>query len=300
MEIAVVVVTYNRRALLQECLNAYTAQTSPPDFIIVVDNASTDGTGEFLQLWEKDVQRHVQKLVVHLPSNVGGSGGFFEGTKAALRTGAEWIWVADDDAVPSLNVLERCRTHLKALDIRNIAAICAKVISNGEVSTPQRYTREKGLLRIRFKDIPKERYMNDSFECDGFGYVGALMNANKLAVSGLIRGDFFIWHDDAEHSIRLSREGKIICYPDMEIVHKVNDIDYKEVTWKSFYGYRNNLLLLRLHYSPRYTIIKAILTLMKALRSKDRQSRDLILASIKAGLKGQRGLDSVYRPGWQK
>ncbi len=46
--VAAVVVTYNRKVLLKECLDALLAQTRPLDSIIVVDNASTDGTRVFL------------------------------------------------------------------------------------------------------------------------------------------------------------------------------------------------------------------------------------------------------------
>ncbi|HEY7014396.1 MAG TPA: glycosyltransferase, partial [Streptosporangiaceae bacterium] len=42
--VAAVVVTYNRRELLLESLAAVTSQTRPPDAVIVVDNASTDGS----------------------------------------------------------------------------------------------------------------------------------------------------------------------------------------------------------------------------------------------------------------
>ena len=54
MTIAAVVVTYNRLSLLKECLEAISLQTCKVNSIIVVNNASTDGTTEYLQpygLW---------------------------------------------------------------------------------------------------------------------------------------------------------------------------------------------------------------------------------------------------------
>lgn len=48
MTINCVVVTYNRLALLKECLDALDKQTYPIHKIVIVDNCSTDGTGAFL------------------------------------------------------------------------------------------------------------------------------------------------------------------------------------------------------------------------------------------------------------
>lgn len=48
-KVCAVIVTYNRKELLRECLKAVLGQTRPPDHILVVDNASTDGTLEMLR-----------------------------------------------------------------------------------------------------------------------------------------------------------------------------------------------------------------------------------------------------------
>ena len=44
MKVAAIVVTYNRKQLLKECLNAILNQTAEVERIIVINNASTDGT----------------------------------------------------------------------------------------------------------------------------------------------------------------------------------------------------------------------------------------------------------------
>ena len=45
MTISVIVCAYNEATHIAACLHALLAQTRPPDEIIVIDNASTDGTG---------------------------------------------------------------------------------------------------------------------------------------------------------------------------------------------------------------------------------------------------------------
>ncbi len=71
-EYAVVIVTYNRIQLLRECVVHAVSQTSCPKSIIIVDNASTDETEEYLE----SLKQHEYFEVIRLPQNIGGAGGF--------------------------------------------------------------------------------------------------------------------------------------------------------------------------------------------------------------------------------
>lgn len=103
VSIAAVVVTYNRKELLRQNLNSLLAQTRPVDEIIVMNNASTDGTAEMLAREFK----YPQITVVTMPENIGAAGGFHEGMKLAYEKRYDWIWVMDDDAFPYKDALER-------------------------------------------------------------------------------------------------------------------------------------------------------------------------------------------------
>ncbi len=91
--VVAVVVTWNRRELLQESLAAVLSQTLPPAQVVVVDNASTDGTTELL---DADYG-HLD--VVHLTRNTGGAGGFAAGIERALTHRPDLVWLLDDDTV---------------------------------------------------------------------------------------------------------------------------------------------------------------------------------------------------------
>ena len=67
--VAAVVVTYNRTALLDQCLVAIENQTHRPDLIIVVDNASVDGSCEFI------AEHYPEVRLVASPVNTGFTGG---------------------------------------------------------------------------------------------------------------------------------------------------------------------------------------------------------------------------------
>nr|MCR5545643.1 glycosyltransferase [Lachnospiraceae bacterium] len=82
MEITAVVVTYNRLELLKENIEALRHQSVPDLSILVVNNASTDGTKEYL-----DEVANNQIGVLHLEENMGGAGGFYYGMKKAYKEG---------------------------------------------------------------------------------------------------------------------------------------------------------------------------------------------------------------------
>ena len=98
--VCAIVVTYNRRELLVECLEKLQAQTRPPDRILVVDNASTDDTLELLSKREG-------VDVLALDTNGGGAGGFEAGLREARRAGHDWYWLLDDDTFAEPDCLEQ-------------------------------------------------------------------------------------------------------------------------------------------------------------------------------------------------
>ncbi len=95
--IAAVVVTYNRLALLQECVAALRAQTRPLNEIIVVNNGSSDGSTEWLA--------SQPDLTVVNQANSGSAGGQYTGIKMAFAKGHEWLWCMDDDTIPTSSAL---------------------------------------------------------------------------------------------------------------------------------------------------------------------------------------------------
>ena len=297
MKIAAVIVTYNRIKLLKEALDSFDHQTRVPDYVIVVDNASTDGTASLLKQW-KEAEIGNQKIVISSDKNLGGSGGFYLGTKRAIETDADWIWVSDDDAIPELDVFEKAEKHIQELKNEDkVSAVCTAVYTNGEIIESNRSRRQKTFFDIRIKHIGKDEYKNHSFYCDEFSYVGVLMNKRKLEKVGLIHAEYFIWRDDVEHSWRLSEVGGIICYPDMVVNHKANAGDYSGVSWKTFYAYRNDMLMLLEHESRRYFFVKALKAHLHALRAKNKKHKKLYLDAIKCAKKNETGLNPEYAPG---
>ena len=101
---AAIVVTYNRKELLLQNIEALLKQTVRNQLeIVIIDNASTDGTFEA-------IKRYVDKgeiIYINTGSNLGGAGGFQYGIRYAAEHDYEFVWVMDDDCIPRENTLEK-------------------------------------------------------------------------------------------------------------------------------------------------------------------------------------------------
>ncbi|MDE6020493.1 MAG: glycosyltransferase, partial [Ruminococcus sp.] len=93
--VAAVIVTYNRKELLEKNIEMLLKQTMQFDKIFIIDNCSTDGTYDYL--CEKGFLSNSIFEYIKTESNIGGAGGFYTGTKAAYDFGADWIILMDDD-----------------------------------------------------------------------------------------------------------------------------------------------------------------------------------------------------------
>lgn len=223
--IVAVVVTFNRKDLLAECLDGLLRQSVPLTRIVLVDNGSNDGTEEMLR-----VRGHLDQPLLHYrryDQNLGGAGGFHEGIRIALEFNADWIWVMDDDAEPLPKTLEVLINSPRTLDTIGLA--CKKVGTDGNTQ----------LLHIgRFDPRIGQICLNEAeyqhmCPVDYSSFVGLAMRSDAVRQAGLPRKDFFIWMDDLEYCLRLRRLGAIQLVPESVILHKDKQapIRYRRLLW---------------------------------------------------------------------
>lgn len=253
--VSVALLTYNRRALLSEGLAALRAQTLPVHAIHVVDNASTDGTAEFLAA-QKDVRS------VRLGRNAGGAGGFARAVEEARADpDADWILLMDDDAAPRADCLERLLASPAAADPATVAVCPAVVDPSGRVQEAHR-----GVFAGRPRGLPRAAYAGNP-ELGYASFVGLLVRAGAARTLAPPRAEFFIWADDFEYCLRLRRLGAIRLVPEAEIVHAEAQADYANrrsrlwnrlfgwdfaptrhrAAWRNLYGLRNYAWMKREH-----------------------------------------------------
>lgn len=295
--VGVVIVTYNRLEKLKKTLMSYESQSYLPQCIIVVDNASSDGTHSYLQEWKSDVKTY-NKYVLRLEENKGGSGGFYEGEKFALGLNLDWVMVGDDDAYPSSDYISGILKYVYNSQM-NISVACGSVIENGIFKHRNRIGK---IWSIDFlDDISQEEYELPLLNIDSAGYLGLIINVAKMREVGLINKDFFIWGDDVEHVLRLKKVGTIICLPQYKIIHDA-DRGNESLSWKTYYGHRNKMVIIKKIWPLRFPVV-LLISLIKAILCpfRGRPIKEIIVryTAIWDALCNNLGVHCVYRPGWK-
>ena len=204
------VLTRDRSALLAECLDGLRAQTRRVDRILVVDNASSDDTPALLAA-RPDVE------VVRLEVNGGGARGYAEAVRRGRETGADWLWLMDDEAEPRPDALERLLAAPAAADP-------ATAVLAGAVEQPDGTLEllHRGHLGRFMTNLPASAYRAGEHPELGFAsFVGFLVRGDVARRLELPRAEFFIGCDDVEYSLRARELGAIRLVPESVVVHKL-------------------------------------------------------------------------------
>ncbi|WP_432647353.1 glycosyltransferase [Mitsuokella sp.] len=299
-DIGCVIVTFNRLNKLKKTLSYYANQLLLPQYVIVVDNASSDGTKEYLDAWQKQ-DNGFQKIIVHSDENLGGSGGFYLGERIALNQNADWIMIADDDAYPDANYIKGIQKYINTHKNDNISIVCGRVDENGTCENIHR-SQWKSKWDCDFHiPIRKENYNKAEFYPDFVSYVGIVINRGKMQLVGLVDKENFIWCDDTEHTYRLSCVGKLICLPTFRMYHDV-DLNNSQLSWKSYYGMRNDLIFFKKHFPIHYPFVLFKLfvkTLLSPLKGRSMIELRMRLVAMKDSFVGNMGKNKLYKPGWK-
>lgn len=237
-KVCAVVVTYNRLNDLQQCVDALRNQTLACD-ILIINNSSTDGTGEWLS-----AMAGTGLEAVSLRENSGGAGGFNKGIRKAAENGYDYVWVMDDDCLPEKDALSRMMEADRELkgSYGWLSSFCLWTDHTPCRMNVQRVTPYQDL---KFDDRNLQPVQMASF-------VSLLIPAQSVRRFGLPIADFFIWGDDWEYTRRISREMPCYFVKDSRVIHAMKsntvvsiDEDDENRLPRYRYSYRNDVYLYR-------------------------------------------------------
>ncbi|MCK7546981.1 glycosyltransferase [Marinobacter koreensis] len=274
--------------------------------VVVVDNHSSDGTGEWLDSQDDD-----RLIVLRLNRNSGGAGGF----KVALQwlqrsryTSDEWLVLFDDDAQPASGFVE-------TLSRRASGGKCDVLVSAvyGTDGKPIEMNRALARVPRSFIDqfrfaFNRQHYVVSDYahisRTEAASFVGLAIRADiALANLDLLREEFFIYFDDVFFTWGLTQRGYSGCFaPDLHFVHRVNFRRGQSINppWKAYFYTRNMFPLYRA-YSPVWFLVPVMMRLANVLLVAARQTgaRKAILAhSVRGfwhGLTGNFAYNPLYK-----
>ena len=290
IRVACVIPTFNRLGPIKKALAAVTNQTRKPDHIIVVDNHSTDGTVQWMSAFQAG-RNDVTTLF--LDNNYGGAGGFYYGMKKAYESGADWIWVMDDDCIPDPDALEQ--------------------LLNCGIITPKSRWKQVGFLasQVNWTDGTRHRANVPApardwtvghdrcetchkIQCATF--VSILVNREAIYKVGYPVKEFFIWWDDLEFTYRVVDAGFSAYYiPASKVIHVTaanrGCADYLDIAKRDIWKYKilsRNRVAMAFRRTRKHRIVHAVLELGRIYSQMTMQRTPLRLraAILLPGIKG--------------
>jgi GT2 family glycosyltransferase len=304
VRVVAVVVTYNRKHLLVRCLDAIARQTHPVDEVVLVDNASSDGTEEHLAA--AGVGERLALRYVRLERNGGGAEGFHHGVRHALERDSDWLWLMDDDCLPAGDALERLLASPRAAEAET--AVLAPVVRDpgGRILPINRGHVRRRLFLAPLVAASSEEYARAEVQIGFCSFVGPLVRTAAARRIGLPMREMFIRFEDVEYLQRLGPGERMWMVGASEIVHAdpqpVAGADLRTLwgdfsqpipfaqQWKRLYGFRNLIHTGRLrgYTGPVQALSQFALQAARTLLFHERRGRTLLLLAA-YGWDGWRG-----------
>lgn len=272
--IAAVVVTFNRRVLLAGCLDALIAQERPLDEILVINNASTDGTAEMLSEKYDGMMTHVR-----LEENVGGAGGFYEGIRLAHEKGHDWIWVMDDDVEPMPDALMTL-VESPAFNDLSVGYLASLVLDSNGKAQVFPYRRFNWLMAA-CPAISEGSLGQSLVPIEAAGFLGGMIRREAIDAVGLPVKDLFIYWDDTEFIYRISRRFKVFLVPASKVIHKYVWVPSPRSStlvkksrgpavplsesWRFYYNLRNSIFIRTRYVKPWLAPLVPVLAVTRPL-----------------------------------
>lgn len=292
-QIAVIVVTYNRKELLKRCLNALFQQEYLPAAIYIIDNNSCDGTNLMLQEEGCLAHNNIKIFYINTGKNLGGAGGFHLGVKTAHETGLyDAYLLMDDDGCPDKNEIKELVPHLNKYDYINALVVDIE----DETKLSFAWTKETGKDRQKASALQNEEGVVLNYVSPFNGTMISKRLVNKI---GYPKAEMFIYGDEIEYRNRSQKNG----FVPVTVVNSIHrhphgkiSVLYCNVLGKKIpYVLRDNPLMIYCsHRNQLYNAstlkeyLKIFLIDVVSLYYYNKKSkclRNVVLSAIKAGLK---------------
>lgn len=261
-----VVVNWNGRHLLTRCLDSLLAQdlASGELEIVLVDNASTDGSVELVETHYPGVR------VVQTHTNLGFAGGVNAGL-AALE--APFAALLNNDAVFEPDALRRLVEHLERPENARVAAATARILLTEPDSHGRTLVNSTGNVLTRTGGATDRDWLvvaggdDDDAGPEVFGFCGgaALLRTATLDEVGLFDADLFLYYEDTDLSWRMRAAGWDIHYVAEAVAHHEHAASSDSTSGLfRYYNTRNSLLVLARH-APLGPVLRSALRQTAAL-----------------------------------
>ena len=247
-KVAAVICNYNKKDYVTECIQSVTESMFQDLDIVVVDNASTDGSVQcILERFGNRV-----KLLVN-EENLGGSGGFNRGIRYALEQGYEYIWCLDNDVLVDENAVGELYAFLEGHPEAGMAG--SKVYHMERPDYVQQFgidiIWEEYCCEAKYSGQREDGSMPDVVYSDAVAACSVLVRASVIREIGLLPEENFLYWDDTEWGLRCNLAGyKVASLGSSKILHSMGAKKEDVNTFPLYYAWRNWIRFF-MKYTPK-------------------------------------------------
>ncbi len=245
-EIALVLCCFNKKEDAINAIESIFKSTIQNFDLIVVDNASTDGTAEFL------AEKYGEKIILIVNEvNSGAGGGFNTGLRYALDKGYKYSMTVDHDVIFMEDTIEILYDFLEKTS--DVAIAGSKFCHMDRPNIIQWIGGDIDFEKFRcnndYGDLTDGEAIPQLYYCD-VAILGASMVRNEyLRKVGLLDECYFIYSEDIDWCLRFKKQGyKIAICTKSKVLHKFSmSASSKKNTSATYYYRRNNFRTLLKH-----------------------------------------------------
>ncbi|HEX9340170.1 MAG TPA: glycosyltransferase family 2 protein [Thermoplasmata archaeon] len=222
IRVAVALVNFNGYGMTCDAIDSILPYLAPNDALVVVDNASTDGSVPGLE------RKYPTVRVIALERNVGYAGGCNAAIEFGVQEKARYVLLANNDIVFAPDAIDRLVETAETAD--NIGIVVPRIYyhdrpntiwaAGSTISRVTGLTRQRGMDRDE-SDFPPSAVPLDLEMCTG---CCMLVRTSIAEVVGGMREEFFLYYDETDWCWRIRRAGfRILVEDRSRIWHKVSE-----------------------------------------------------------------------------
>lgn len=259
MDLSIIIVSYNTRKLLADCLTSVFTQTKDSNYeVIVVDNASTDGTIEAVE------KRHEDIKILRNKKNLGFAKANNQGIR---RAKGKYILLLNSDTKLVGNSLKKLVDFAKGKE--KLGVVGPKLLNPDGTPQPSVapfFTFPRVLVWLMTRD--KFVYSSPSNSCQADWVMGAALMVKKDVIKkvGLLDEKFFMYMEEVDWCYRIKKAGfEIWFYPEAKIYHLVRGSS-PEGKQRAILGiYRGLIYFYQKHFGRQQLAVLKSILLAKAV-----------------------------------
>jgi GT2 family glycosyltransferase len=284
--VLIIVLCYNGVELTLECLASLRQLSIPQADVLIVDNASSDGTPAAVRA------RFPEVAVIETGANLGFAAGNNVGLRYALERGYDYALLLNNDTEVAPDFLKELVTAAESAPEIGVVGPTIVYYERPDLiwSAGGAIDWQRGTSAMRGIGEPVAQLPPAARDVDFVTGCALLCKRAVLERVGLLDERFFMYYEETEWCVRARRAGfRILHVPSARVLHKIPLNARADKPYVAYYMTRNRLLFLRATRAALGTWLHA--TLLQDLRT-------YLSLSLRPKWRGQRHQRNAMARGW--